>query len=1111
MSGVHDDSGLSSEGFEAWNRFEDAWANDQRPRIEDYLVAMDEVQQRPLFSNLLGTDLERRMDRGEEPRFDEYRKRFPNYADLIEAAFREVPALADPSDGNRSAPVTGDTVRYFGDYEVFETLGFGGMGVVFRARQVRLDRFVALKVLTDRMFASPAARRRFQMEAEAVAQLDHSGIVPIYEVGEHGGKPYFSMKLVEGGSLDKRLDHYSDKPEAAARLVAEAAEAVQHAHIRGILHRDLKPANILMGEQDHPLVTDFGLAKRTATVSGITLSNEVLGTPSYMAPEQTTGRRGAATTSADVYGLGAVFYALLTGRAPFDGEDPMEIMQEVREKAPKPPRRLNPRVPRDLEVICLKCLEKEPKRRYASAGGLADDLDHWLHGEPITARSTSSWERLWKWARRNPAIAAVILVSVLGISGIVWQWRKARAYANEVSITNVALGTAIRTTRNLAEEATKARDDAEHEREKVSKTNDALKDALLRAKQNAYAAHIKLAQNEWDGNNLEHARELLDNAEEVELRGFEWYYLHRRYNPNELSWKGPSGRITRIAISPDSKRIASAGGTVRVWDATNGRELHTLKGHSHNVNDVAFSPDGKRIASASADDTIKVWDAANGKELHTLKGHSHMVESVAFSPDGKRIASASYDQTVKIWDSTNGRELHTLKGHSHVVNDVAFSPDGKRIASASHDQTVKVWDATNGQELRTLRGHTHWVKRVAFSPDGERIASGGFDLTVRVWDAAGELRHTLRHPGDVTGVSYSPDGKYLASAGSKTIKVWEALNGGEMFVLKGYTLVAEDVVFSTDGTYLASAGDNETIKVWDAVTFQEAISLERLAQNFSGFAFSPDRKRLAWASSRQKVSIRDAATGRLVCNLQHKGVDDLTFSFDGSRLATGGFDKTVKVWDLANGQELLTLDGHAVAVYSVAFDPKGERLAAGSFGPVKVWGVATGRELLTLKGHKGAVYGVAFDPDGQRIASASTDGTVKVWDAANGQELLTLKGDLGNICGVAFSPDGARIASASKDRTVKVWDAANGQELLTLKGHTGSVYSVAFSPDGQRIVSASGDDTVKIWDATAGHELLTLNGHNSGVFRVAFDPNGKRLISASGDGTLAIWNPVSKH
>ena len=324
-----------------------------------------------------------------------------------------------PGRAVKTGPGAGQKVRYIGDYETISVLGQGGMGVVYKARQLSLNRLVALKMIRNAEFASDDQVRRFQNEAEAVATLDHPGIVPIYEVGTYEDQRYFSMKLVEGQGLDKKLEELAKDPRTAARVVAEVADAVNHAHQRGILHRDLKPANILVDGQGHAHVTDFGLAKRIEEDAGLTVSGAIMGTPSYMAPEQAAGQSSLVTTASDVYGLGAILYAVLTGRAPFAGDSVMNTLDQVRNSPPQAPTRLNAKLPRDLEVICLKCLEKDPRHRYASAQALSDDLNRWLRGEPIAARPVGPVVRLRMWAKRKPALAglsaALIVASIAGV------------------------------------------------------------------------------------------------------------------------------------------------------------------------------------------------------------------------------------------------------------------------------------------------------------------------------------------------------------------------------------------------------------------------------------------------------------------------------------------------------------------------------------------------------------------------------------------------------------------------------------------------------------------------------------------------------------------------
>jgi eukaryotic-like serine/threonine-protein kinase len=640
-------------------------------------------------------------------------------------------------------------IRYFGDYEITRELARGGMGVVFQARQVSLNRTVALKMILAGQLAYDTDVKRFYTEAEAAANLDHPGIVPIFEVGQHEGQHYFSMGFVEGQSLSQRLADGPLPARDAAELIQRVSEAIAYAHQRGIIHRDLKPANILLDRDGNPRVTDFGLAKKVQGDSGLTGSGQIMGTPSYMPPEQAGGKRGEVGPAADVYALGATLYALVTGRPPFQAATAMDTLLMVIGGEPVPPRRLNASVPRDLETICLKAMAKEPARRYATAGDLAADLRRFLGGEPIRARSVSAFEKSWRWCRRRPVIAGLTAAMV-----------------------GAVLGGLIGTSLGLL----------------------AALNATELAEQRLYDARMNLVQRSWEDNNLGLfqqglAEQLPANQGGIDRRGLEWFYWHRKISSGHITLGEQADKVMSVAFSPDGQRLAYAtvDRTVRVWDVGTGKETLTLKGHTKFVNSVAFSPDGHRLASASGDGTVKVWDAATGQETLTLRCHTDGAYCVAFSPDGRRLACV--DGTVKVWDAGTGQEIRTLKGHTTFVNSVAFSPDGHRLASACRDQTVSVWDTATWQETLTLKGHAGPVKGVAFSPDGRRLASATAspDRTVRVWDTAtGQEALTLKgHTYGVNSVTYSPDGRRLASGGEDgMVKIWDAKTGQETLTLK---------------------------------------------------------------------------------------------------------------------------------------------------------------------------------------------------------------------------------------------------------------------------------------------------------------------------------------
>jgi WD40 repeat protein len=818
-----------------------------------------------------------------------------------------------------------------------------------------------------------------------------------------------------------------------------------------------------------------------------------VGTPGYMAPEQAEGRKADIGPATDVYALGVILYELLTGRPPFQGASTLETLEQVCRLEPVPPRRLQPRVPRNLETICLKCLNKEPWRRYASAAELAEDLRRFQVGEPILARPASPWERTVKWAWRRPAVAALLVLSVLvtlvGFPSVTWLWLQSEQ-------------------ERQAKEKQQLR--ADHEAQKSLRQ--------------AYRGSLAAALASFNNYDVSDAAQYLQAAPPA-LRGWEWRQLSSRLDDSQAVVRLPEAEV--IALCPPGSGIVTAGNhQVRHWDALTGACLGTLTDDCSNrlaalptakgplllvqsrdqtqwrlyTSPLAMGSPGRVLAAAlgraaatftadaeatriavtwfdlPAEPFFTLFELGEGNRRLDFKGHESGIYGLAFSSDGTRIASGSQDGAVGIWDTATGKNLAFLHGHTQCVNTLMFSPDGSRLLTGSYDGTVRQWDTHTGRPLDVRRGHKDRVYTVAYSPDGQWIASGSLDRTVRLWKTTEESEPAVLvgHTGHVQQVAFSQDGRRLASVGDdRMARVWEVVPREAVYCLRGHADWINPVAYSPDGTLLASGGGDKTVRMWDAVTGETLAVLPH-----------PE-----WVSS-------------------------LAFSPDGTWLVAGEWQGNLCIWDTATAQLEATWisKGQSGIVKSVAVSPDGTRIVAvydrwGAPVPTpQVWDRKTGRVVGVLQGHPDGVLGVAYRPDGKQLATAGRDRTVRLWNAQTYEPSAVWRGHTVELNSVAYSADGRLLVSTSNDKTLRLWDVATGDCRAVLRGHTDDVFAAVFHPDGTRIASTGRDRFLRFWDVATGEEVARFPGHTSWIFSLAFSPDGTTLVSGSGDATVRLWD-----
>ncbi|MCA9105574.1 MAG: protein kinase [Planctomycetales bacterium] len=1051
------------------------------------------------------------VERGDDVRPQDFLRRHPEYADELQSFFAGLQFLGpspvlpgtigieqpQSSEDSSEAMPPGTSVRYIGDYLIISEIARGGMGVVYKARQEKLGRIVALKMMLAGTKASPAIVDRFHREARSAAALRHPNIVGVHEVGVHQGRHYLTMDYIEGSSLWERLRSGSLAPTEAAALLETIAIATHFAHGEGVLHRDLKPANILLDMTGSPHITDFGLAKSLSRFDEpqangeLTRSGQILGTPSYMAPEQANAQHQLVCVGSDVYSLGAILYACLSGRPPFVAETTVETLRQVVHDDPLPPRVLNARVPKDLETICLKCLAKEPRHRYHTAQELADDLRRFLDGRPVLARPVTWVARTWRLAKRRPAAAlatGLLLLIAIVSPPIAFQqyWQRQELGVRATRIEHQA--TEITGLLSVKEDSLRRALSAEQQATTLAVE---AKAQAFNFRRLLYISDMQRMSELFAEGNIPAMKELLSRHKPVpsepDLRDFEWYYWQRQCATHDREWSHENP-LKLLCVSHGGEWIASCDvgehdASIQIRNARSSELLQTLSLANCSVTAMVFRDDDSLLVTGLEGSSfiVRKWSWRDGAISEEELFRSSFVTSQtpprhAISRSGKFMATAMMGR-IRVVDTERFQSL-----------TVRLPPDLDAIHLAELKQLHGVIHSDPQGKYVDFQGFLHGGMRIRnrhYLMELPTAAALGPPVVWNVNDPA--LPPVERDGGPVFSLAFSADDSLLA-AGSREgrLVIWELATGDVQLDVMAHDGIIWDLAFSSDHQQVVSVGDDGGIKVWDIQQRSLSHSLAGHDGAVRCVDFGIDGRIVTGGDDRSVRGWRlPGIDAEFVLRGSDDGLTDILIARDGRSFWTGGRDGRVLQWPMRDELDEVVIE---VTVPAVSVDVSNDErfiAAVGLRRGVTVWDRLLGqrRFLETDESRYPGLHRVRVTHD--KVWAVHSDGSLVCWSLETGEQESRRQLDIDAVRGyfqVDVAPSGDRVAYRTSGGRVNIAsldpNSADSQPVVRLARSFNRDVLVRFSDDGTRVLTQLTRNDVptdvislSVWDATSG-ELL---------------------------------------